>query len=212
MEQTPEPKNNDIPTHEQPAALNDHWGYLMGAAQAGHGGNYNRLLGEISTWLQRYYSRRIPFEQIDDLVQETLVVVHKRRHTYEMGRPFRAWLAGIARHKAIDRLRSNGRDRCEPIGDYEPAVADHAAEIGSRIAIAHLLARLKPAQARVIRLVKLDGLSIDEAAAATGQSAPLVKVNIHRGISCLTAFLRSADSYASRNGFAEAYAGERALL
>ena len=45
-----------------------------------------------------------------------------------------------------------------------------------------LLGQLKPAQARVIRLVKLQGVSIKGASDATGQSAALVKVNIHRGL------------------------------
>ena len=49
----------------------------------------------------------------------------------------------------------------------------------------NLLATLKPAQAEVIRLVKLHELSI-EAAMATGQSAALIKVNIHRGLGKLT--------------------------
>jgi len=48
-----------------------------------------------------------------------------------------------------------------------------------------LLRQIKPAQAEVIRLVKLQGLSIEEAAARTGQSASLVKVNIHRGLARL---------------------------
>ncbi|QXQ06221.1 hypothetical protein KX816_18920 [Sphingosinicellaceae bacterium] len=45
-----------------------------------------------------------------------------------------------------------------------------------------LLETLKPAQASVIRLVKLQGFSIEEAAMATGQGTALVKVNIHRGL------------------------------
>jgi RNA polymerase sigma-70 factor (ECF subfamily) len=54
-----------------------------------------------------------------------------------------------------------------------------------------LLDTLKPAQSRVIRLVKLQGLSIEEASKATGQSAALVKVNIHRGLKRLASRVRS---------------------
>ncbi len=54
-----------------------------------------------------------------------------------------------------------------------------------------LLATLKPAQSQVIHLVKLQGLSIEEASKATGQSASLVKVNIHRGLKRLTSLVRS---------------------
>lgn len=171
----------------------DRWGDLMAAAQGGNGGAYNRLLTELAAWLQRYYARRIPAGQVDDLVQEALVAVHTKRHTYEPGRPFRAWLAGIARYKWIDRLRSNRRHQLEPIEDHDPAVEDHASAIGSKLAVAGLLDHLKPAQARVIQLVKLDGLSVEEAAEATGQSASLVKVNIHRGLARLSAYMSESD-------------------
>jgi DNA-directed RNA polymerase specialized sigma24 family protein len=53
----------------------------------------------------------------------------------------------------------------------------------------NLLGRLKPAQATVIRLVKLNGLSIARASGVTGQSAPLVKINIHRGLKKLAALV-----------------------
>jgi len=171
----------------------DRWGDLMAASQSGNGGAYNRLLTELTAWLQRYYARRIPAGQVDDLVQEALVAVHTKRHTYEPGRPFRAWLAGIARYKWIDRLRSNQRHQFEPIEDHDPSVDDHASAVGSKLAVAGLLDRLKPAQARVIRLVKLEGLSLEEAAEATGQSVSLVKVNIHRGIARLSAYMGEID-------------------
>jgi RNA polymerase sigma-70 factor (ECF subfamily) len=64
--------------------------------------------------------------------------------------------------------------------------------VTSASVLASLLATLKGPQALAIRLVKLDGLSIEEAAAATGQSPSLVKVNIHRGLARLTARLAAA--------------------
>jgi RNA polymerase sigma-70 factor (ECF subfamily) len=57
--------------------------------------------------------------------------------------------------------------------------------VTARLDVQKLLTRLKPAQVDVIRLVKLEGYSIQEASAATGQSIALVKVNIHRGIARL---------------------------
>jgi RNA polymerase sigma-70 factor (ECF subfamily) len=64
---------------------------------------------------------------------------------------------------------------------------DHGEAVQSARSLEVLLNMLKPAQAEVIRLVKLQGLSIEEAAARTGQTISLVKVNIHRGLSRLTA-------------------------
>ena len=183
--------NAEIPSTR--AASDDLWGDLMIAAQAGDGGAYQRLLTEATAWLRRYYSRRLPPSMVDDVVQEALIAVHSKRHTYEAGRPFRSWLAGIARYKWIDRLRSQARDRTEAIGDHDAAVSDHGPAVASKLAIDGLLGSLKPAQARVIRLVKLEGFSVEEAAVATGQSVSLVKINIHRGIARLAAIVEAGD-------------------
>jgi RNA polymerase sigma-70 factor (ECF subfamily) len=64
----------------------------------------------------------------------------------------------------------------------------------SAAALDNLLCRLKPAQANVIRLVKLNGLSIARASDATGQSTALVKINIHRGLKKLTALASGGES------------------
>jgi RNA polymerase sigma-70 factor (ECF subfamily) len=172
----------------------DQWGRLMEAAQAGNGGAYNRLLNEVQPWLVRYYSRRLPLHMVDDAAQDTLMAIHQKRHTYEPGRPFRPWLAGIARYKWIDRLRAMGRQRTVSIDDeiFEPSVEGHESAVTSAILLEELLTKLKPAQISVIRLVKLQGFSIEDAAAKTGQSVSLVKVNIHRGLAKLAAMVQSA--------------------
>lgn len=176
-----------VPTPPQNDKANpdDVWGDLMAASQRGNGGAYTRLLTEIDVWLRRYYGRRLPPSTVDDLVQDTLLTIHARRHTYEPGRPFRAWLSGIARYKWIDRLRAMARDPAAPgAEDFEDdtAVDDHGEAVLSALLLHDLLGKLKPSQSHVIKLVKLDGLTIEEAAAQTGQSVSLVKVNIHRGL------------------------------
>lgn len=162
----------------------------MQAAQRGHGGAYHRLLSEVDPWLHRYYARRLPPHMIDDTVQETLIAVHTKRHTYTPERPFRPWLAAIARYKWIDRLRSMGREATEML-DEDIGIEGHESRVTSAIVLEDLLGRLKPAQALAIRLVKLQGFSIEEAASATGQSASLVKVNIHRGLGKLHAVVNA---------------------
>jgi RNA polymerase sigma factor (sigma-70 family) len=168
----------------------DQWGELMAAAQTGHGGAYRRLLSELDPWLHRYYARRLPPGMIDDAVQETLIAVHTKRHTYTPDRPFRPWLAAIARYKWIDRLRAMKRQATEML-DEDVGVEGHESRVTSAIVLEDLLGRLKPAQAAVIRLVKLQGLTIEEAAEATGQSESLVKVNIHRGLGKLQAVVNT---------------------
>jgi len=166
------------------------WDVLMAAAQRGDASAYHRLLSEVAMWLRRYYARRLPPAMIDDTIQDALIAVHKKRHTYDPSRPFGAWLAAIARYKWIDAVRSLEAKPTEALSDDIP-VPDHEEAITSAWSLEQLLTTLKPAQSQVIRLVKLQGLSIEEASNATGQSAALVKVNIHRGLKRLTSLLRS---------------------
>jgi len=171
-----------------PEAAPDAWGELMAAAQDGHGGAYRRLLREISDWLRRYFLRRLPQGDVDDAVQETLLAVHRRRHTFDPRCPFGPWLAAIARRKWIDQLRVLGRRPTEALPD-DLAVADHEAAVTSASVLASLLEELRPAQAQAIMLVKLQGYSIEEASRETGLSASAVKMHIHRGLARLTAFI-----------------------
>ena len=166
------------------------WDALMAAAQGGDAAAYHRLLFDVASWLRRYFARRLPPSVVDDAVQDTLIAVHEKRHTYDPARPFGAWLAAIARYKWIDALRSLNAKPTDVLDDDIP-VPDHEEAITSIWSLERLLTTLKPAQSQVIRLVKLQGLSIEEASKATGQSASLVKVNIHRGLKRLTALLRS---------------------
>jgi RNA polymerase sigma factor (sigma-70 family) len=169
----------------------DNWSSLMAAAQAGHGGAYQRLLEEMSIWLHDYFRRRLPAAHVDDAVQETLMGVHRRRHTFDPRYPLRPWLAAIAKRKWIDQLRSLGRRGAGALTE-EPSVDDHGSSVLSASVLASLLKELRPAQAQLIRLVKLEGYTVDEAAHATGHSPSAVKMNIHRGLGRLTAFLEGA--------------------
>jgi RNA polymerase sigma-70 factor (ECF subfamily) len=160
----------------------------MLAGRAGDRKAYDQLLRELDTWLRHYYERRLPFFAAEDARQDALLAIHANGHTYEASRPFGAWLSAIARYKWIDRVRD--ASRFIPLSpDEEVSVEDHEGAAMSAAAVDHLLGRLSPAQAKVIRLVKLNGLSIARASGATGQSAALVKVNIHRGLRRLAALL-----------------------
>lgn len=164
----------------------------MVAAQAGDATAYRTLLAELATWLRRYYLRRLPPAMVEDGVQDALLAIHEKRHTYDPSRPFGPWLAAIARYKWIDRLRALKSEATEPL-DENIGVVDHGNAVSARSDIGQLLGGLKPAQADVIRLVKLEGYSIEEASQATGQSVSLVKVNIHRGLKRLASALGKAN-------------------
>ncbi len=163
---------------------------LMAMAQAGDGAAYAALLAECQKWLLRYFARRIAPAQVDDLVQDTLLSVHNKRASFDPERPFLPWLAAIARYRWVDQLRKTYRaDEVELEDQF--SVVSHEEDVTARISIDRLFTHLSPAQAQVIQLVKIDGLSIAEASARCGQSEPLVKVNIHRGLKRLAALVES---------------------
>lgn len=163
----------------------------MAAAQVGDVNAYRILLVELASWLRRYYARRLPPSMTEDAVQDVLLAIHEKRHTYDPARPFGPWLAAIARYKWIDRLRSLKTEASGPL-DENMAVPDHEDSVVAGSTIRQLLAELKPPQAEAIRLVKLEGYSVEETARATGQSISLVKVNIHRGLKRLATIVRAA--------------------
>jgi RNA polymerase sigma factor (sigma-70 family) len=181
---------------ERPSSpVSDDWGGLMVAAQGGHGGAYRRLLGEISVWLTRYFQRRLPPGDVDDAVQETLLAIHRRRHTYDPRYPLGPWLAAIAKRKWIDQLRSLGRRPNAALSE-DLSVDDHEASVVSASVLASLLEELRPAQAQAILLVKVQGYSIEDASGETGLSPSAVKMNIHRGLARLTAFIEKTSDVA----------------
>ena len=169
--------------------LGGDWGAMMAAAQAGDAVAYRALLAELATWLRRYYLRRLPQAVTEDAVQDALLAIHEKRHAYDPSRPFGPWLAAIARYKWIDRLRALKSEPAEPL-DENIGVADHGEAVAAGSALRRLLDGLKPAQADVIRLVKIEGYSVKEASRATGQAVPLVKVNIHRGLKRMASVVR----------------------
>ncbi|MGN7932808.1 sigma-70 family RNA polymerase sigma factor [Sphingopyxis sp. 22461] len=162
---------------------------LMAASQRGDRAAYRALLGDCRKWLARYFARRIAPHHIDDLVQETLVSMHRKLATWDSSRTFLPWLAAIARYRWIDMLRRQ-RDEAE-LGDNDAAVGAGDEAVHAKLSIDHLLTLLPPGQAQAITLVKIEGASIAEASQISGQSESLVKVNIHRGLKKLAELIES---------------------
>lgn len=163
---------------------------LMTRSQSGDKQAYAVLLEQCGNWLRRYYVHKIAVDAVDDLVQEVLISLHNKRASYDPSRPFLPWLAAIARYRWVDRLRQTYRQATSELHD-EHGIESHEEVVGAQISIERLLGQLPAGQAEAIRLVKIDGLSVAEACARSGQSEPLVKVNIHRGLKRLTALIES---------------------
>lgn len=167
-------------------AMSEKWGALMIASRHGRREAYEQLLRELDAWLRRYYGRRLPPEAAEDARQDALLAVHANRRSYKSSRPFGPWIAAIVRYKWIDQVRLASRHAAVAF-DETLAMDDRGQSAVSAVVVDDLLKRLNPAQARVIRLVKLQGASIKDASGAARQSEALVKVNIHRGMKKLAA-------------------------
>ena len=168
------------------AALRD----LMQRSQAGDKQAYSVLLEQAGRWLARFFSQKIAADAVDDLVQDTLISLHRKRASYDPSRPFLPWLAAIARYRWVDRLRQTYKHAATTL-DFDIGEESHEDVVGAKISIDRLLDQIPDNQASVIRMVKIDGFSIIEAAVKSGQSEPLVKVNIHRGLKKLAALIES---------------------
>jgi RNA polymerase sigma-70 factor (ECF subfamily) len=165
---------------------------LMAAMQQGDRVAANVLLTEAGMWLERYFRRRVPPSHVDDLVQEVLIALHTKRASWDPARPFLPWLAAIARYRWVDHLRRVYREASEELDDSSGAQDSEEDVVLARISLDRLFARLPSGQAQAIELVKIEGLSIEEASQRSGQSESLVKVNIHRGLKKLAALIEKA--------------------
>lgn len=167
---------------------------LMVAGLSGDAAAHRTLLDRLSRHLRAYYKNKLmrigrSATEAEDLVQDTLMVIHTRRHTYDPGEPFTPWMHAIARYKLIDHLRHTKASMTDlPIEDANEVIAqdDHAGA-ETALDLNRLLARLPEKMRSAIRYVKLDGLSVAEAAARCGMSESAVKVSVHRGLKAMAA-------------------------
>jgi len=165
------------------------WGELLAAAQRGDGVAYRRFLIAVTPFLRARARRRIHADDaVEDVVQETLLTVHRIRHSYEPGRPVEPWLAAIVARRSIDALRKSSRTGAREVHDplaYETfaAPATNSIEAGeSAKELARLMGGLPPRQREALILTKLNELSLGEASARSEQSVASLKVNVHRAI------------------------------
>jgi RNA polymerase sigma-70 factor (ECF subfamily) len=158
----------------------------MLASLMGDAGAYRMLLSGLTRHLRSYFARRLDAGAAEDAVQETLIAIHARRATYDPSLPFTAWVYGIARYKLIDEFRRAKRRPTVPLEDSGDLFGhDETGEAIAKRDVTKLLDRLPPAKRELVRDIKLEGVSIAEAAQRTGLSESSVKVTVHRAIKAL---------------------------
>ena len=132
-------------------------------------------------------------DDVEDLVQETLLAMHLHRGSYDPLQPVTAWVLGISRHKLMDLYRRRGRREAlhEPIDGWEEHLAaEEPGETLANVDLRSLLEELPKAQRIAIEMTKLEGLSVTQASKRTGVSESAIKVQVHRGLKRLAALVR----------------------
>jgi len=85
---------------------NDRWDEWMHAALKGDQNAYRLLLTSLRLWLAAYFTKRVHYNAVEDLVQDTLLTLHAKRQTFDPHYSFGPWIAAVARHRWIDHLRA----------------------------------------------------------------------------------------------------------
>jgi RNA polymerase sigma-70 factor (ECF subfamily) len=180
------------------AGVNEQEERLRGLLLVGLGGDaaaYHAFLRELAAHLRAFVRKRLARrpDEVEDIVQESLIAVHNQRHTYDPAQPLTPWLHAIARYKLVDCLRRLGDaplggDAFDAAAELLQAADPQAAE--ARRDVARLLDLLPERQRLPIVHMKLEGRSVVETAQLTGMSESAVKVGVHRGLKALAASLR----------------------
>ena len=146
---------------------------LMRAALLGDETAYATFLRRAAELTRRVVTRRLKStwpSGIEDVVQETLLAIHLKRHTWRTAEPILPWLTTIARYKAIDACRRRGFRVEMPIEDFAEVLAgpDERASIEETQHMEMAVGTLSGGQQRVVRAIALEGRSIKETAQALG--------------------------------------------
>lgn len=166
------------------------WPDLMRRAQDGDQTAYGLVLRAMLPAIRAYARRLIRDETlVEDVIQDTLLTIHKLRHTYDPARPVLPWIAAISSARAIDTLRKGGRSRRNEVSDEAALAAAVDAGAGAALdafdadrEVGRLLGTLPPRQRMLLEMVKLREMSLEDAARESRMSVSAVKAAVHRAI------------------------------
>jgi RNA polymerase sigma-70 factor (ECF subfamily) len=165
----------------------------------GDGTAYNVFLRDLATYVRGYLRRRLPnlHDDVEDVLQEVLLAIHRGRHTYRRDEPLTAWVHAIVRYKMVDFLRAHARHEAlhDSVDDAPDLFAQASIEPAeARRDLGKLLDELPERQKLPIMHVKIEGRSVAEVAQLTGLSEPAVKIGVHRGLKALALKIRGRRS------------------
>lgn len=179
---------------------NTDWSALMARAQDGDRGAYRRLLRDITPYLRTLAARKLDNPaDVEDAVQEVLLAIHEIRHTYDPARPFGPWLATIARYRLVDRIRREERNRAKVRklatmrATSDPGETNKPDETEEHGNLSSAIDMLPPGQREAIRLLKLEELTLKQAALQSGLSVGALKAATHRAMLTLRKLLATGN-------------------
>ncbi|MFN3721562.1 MAG: sigma-70 family RNA polymerase sigma factor [Paracoccaceae bacterium] len=162
----------------------DDWGVLLTAALGGDSRAYARFLRAITPVLRGIVRSRgaaLGEAGCEDVLQEVLLALHLKRHTWQVGTPVRPWLYAITRYKVIDAFRARGRRIDVPIDDFIDVLPAEAGPDPTQAAdVDKMIGMLDPRAAHLVRQVGLEGDSMAEVGAKLDMTDGAVRVALHR--------------------------------
>jgi RNA polymerase sigma-70 factor (ECF subfamily) len=171
---------------------------LMRAANAGDASVYRRALETLALWLRPvvkcglHCAGRGP-EDVEDIVQDTLLAVHLKRHTWDAREPLEPWVRAIAHHKLVDILRRRGFHHHLPIdGYFDQHVAQQ--DVSAVATTNDLLSILTPAARQIVEGTSMEGHSAREVGQRLGMSEGAVRVALHRALRRLAEAYRKGEA------------------
>ena len=168
------------------------WANAMRSANRGDADAYARLLSDVARSLRRviaYDSIRLGLSgsDVEDVLQDTLLAIHLKRHTWDESRPIVPWLRAIAHYKVLDHARKNKRRLTVPVETMAEILPSPEPEPSLPGSAGRFLEILPPRQRDVLQALTLDGVTIREAAQRLRMSEGAVRVALHRGLKALAA-------------------------
>lgn len=160
---------------------------LLRAAIAGDERAYALFLEGVSTPVRAYLRRKITYGGVDaeDVLQETLLAIHLKRHTWMPDAAVMPWVYAIARFKLIDAFRRRGRRVEIAVDDIADSYAQPEEEAVSERDIGRALEGLAPGQRSVVAAISVEGRSVEETARRFGMKEAAVRVALHRGLAAI---------------------------
>lgn len=163
---------------------------LMRQALAGDRHAYTEVLRETSRFLRPFLSKRLNYNnEVEDLLQEILLSIHKARHTYDGERPFKPWAFAIAKFRLLDYLRSHYADHLRhavDLSEVENILPEHVTESAlSYESIRGEIHLLPEKQATILQMMHQQGYTAREVAEKIGMKESAVKVAAHRAYKVL---------------------------